>query len=122
MKKVKEAVFILIFGVVLFFSCPLLHGAVIHVTTTEDNIAGSLRAAITTANGNGKDDTIYLPAGTYLLKGSHSDDANAEGDLDIDTPHSITIIGDGRETTIIDGNLTDRVLHIIRGTVTISGV
>jgi hypothetical protein len=96
--------------------------AEINVTTTQDNVPGSLRAAISTANNNGESDTITLPAGTYILSGAAGDDSNLSGDLDIDTGHSITIKGAGRETTIIDGNKTDRVLHILRGTVSISGV
>jgi len=96
--------------------------AVIQVTTTQDNVPGSLRAAITTANNNGESDTISLPAGTYILSGAADDDSNLSGDLDVDTDHSITIKGAGRVTTIIDGNKTDRVLHILRGTVSISGV
>ena len=96
--------------------------AEIKVTTTQDNVPGSLRAAISTANNNGQSDTITLPAGTYILSGAAGDNNNLSGDLDIDTIHSITIKGAGRETTIIDGNKTDRVLHVLRGTVSISGV
>ncbi|MFC2141223.1 choice-of-anchor Q domain-containing protein, partial [Acidobacteriota bacterium] len=92
------------------------------VTTTQDNVPGSLRAAITTANNNNEDDTINLPAGTYILSGEPGEDLNISGDLDINTPHSITIIGEDAETTIIDGNETDRVLHILNGTVSISDV
>jgi hypothetical protein len=99
-----------------------VQAAVIHVTTTQDNVSGSLRAAITTANTNYENDTIYLPAGTYILSGNPNEDANAGGDLDIDNPNKITIIGDGYATTIIDGNQIDRVLHIIAGKVSITGV
>ncbi|NIM17582.1 MAG: hypothetical protein GTO45_36675 [Candidatus Aminicenantes bacterium] len=99
-----------------------VHSATFNVTTTQDNVPGSLRAAITAANINGEDDIIYLPAGTYILSGATDDDNNLTGDLDIDTGRRITIIGAGRETTIIDGNKTDRALHILDGTVSISGV
>ena len=99
-----------------------VQAAVIHVTTTQDNVPGSLRAAITTANTNNENDTIYLPAGTYTLAGKPDEDANAGGDLDIDNPHKITIIGEGHATTIIDGNQIDRVLHILDGKVSITGV
>ena len=82
----------------------------------------SLRAAITTANTNGEDDIIYLPAGTYILSGAADDNNNLSGDLDIDTANTIAIIGDTPGKTIIDGNGVDRVLHILNGTVSISGV
>jgi hypothetical protein len=100
----------------------VVHAATIDVTTTRDNVAGSLRAAITAANSNNEDDTINLPAGTYFLSGEANEDANASGDLDINTSHSITIIGEGEAATFIDGNQIDRVLHILKGTVSISGV
>ncbi|UCH93481.1 MAG: hypothetical protein JSV88_24860, partial [Candidatus Aminicenantes bacterium] len=100
----------------------IVHAAAIEVTTTVDNVAGSLRAAITTANTNNEDDTIYLPAGIYILGGKPGEDANAGGDLDINTSHSITISGGGPGLTIIDGIEADRVLHIINGTVSITGV
>lgn len=100
----------------------LLRGEVINVITTQDHIAGSLRYAINTANTNGEDDTIYLPAGTFTLTGTAGEDANAGGDLDIDTSHVITIIGSGYGSTMINGNTNYRLLHIIRGTASISGV
>jgi hypothetical protein len=61
-RKISSAVlvFFVVFGAVV-------QGAVIDVTTTLDNVPGSLRAAITTANSNNEDDTIYLPTGTYIL-------------------------------------------------------
>ena len=99
-----------------------VHTATIKVTTTQDNVPGSLRAAITTANNNGEDDTINLPAGTYFLSGEAGEDGNISGDLDIDTAHSIDIVGNGAQTTFIDGNQVDRVFHIHDGTVSISGV
>jgi hypothetical protein len=99
----------------------VVQAAEIKVTTTQDNVPGSLRAAISTANNNGESDTIILPAGTYILIGAANDNSNLSGDLDVDTGHSITVKGAGRETTIIDGDKTDRVFHILRGTVFISG-
>jgi hypothetical protein len=101
---------------------PLVQAAIINVSTTQDNVPGSLRAAITTANTNGEDDTILLPAGIYVLDGAPEDDENISGDLDINTINSITIIGKGAEFTIIDGNQVDRVIHINSGIVSISGV
>jgi hypothetical protein len=95
------------------------HGAVINVTTTDDNVAGSLRAAITTANTNGEADTIKLPPGTYVLTGTPGDDANLSGDLDINSGHTITIIGSSPGNTIIDAGGVDRVFHILNGTLSI---
>jgi hypothetical protein len=107
----------------LFISIGALgHAATIHVTTTEDKVAGSLREAITTANTNNENDTIYLPAGTYILTGEGKEENNYRGDLDISNDDRITIIGEGAATTIIDGNQDDRILHIHSGTVSISGV
>ena len=120
--------------------------ATIAVDSTNDAIAEdgrcSLREAITAANtdqpsgvltgecprGNGPD-TIKLPAGMYTLTktGSH-EDANASGDLDIES--DMTIEGAGAGLTAIDGNASvvgpsesDRVFDIF-GTshVTISNV
>jgi hypothetical protein len=99
-----------------------VHSATFNVTTTHDNVEGSLRAAITAANSNGENDIIYLPAGTYILSGSINDDDNICGDLDINTTHSITITGWGAVNSIIDGNQLDRVFHILNGKVSISGV
>ncbi len=109
----------LMLGVVVF-NGTVVQAAVIHVTTTEDNVPGSLRAAISRANTNNENNTIYLPAGTYFLSGAAGDDANASGDLDIDTSFNLTIIGAGKTNTDIDGNGIDRVLHILYGTVTIT--
>ncbi len=108
----RSIFFILLFLITAAALGTYVHGAVFNVTTTDDNVAGSLRAAITTATGNDEDDIIYLPAGTYVLSGA----------LDIDTPHGTTIIGDTPGTTIIDGGGHDRVFHIANGIVSISGV
>jgi len=105
---------------VLVFNGTVGQAAVIPVITTQDNVPGSLRAAITTANTNNENNTIYLPAGTYFLTGAAGDDANASGDLDININRKLTISGAGKTKTIIDGNLIDRVLHILNGTVSIT--
>jgi hypothetical protein len=111
----------LMMGVVVF-NGTVGQAAVIHVSTTQDNVPGSLRAAITTANTNNENNTIYLPAGTYFLSGTAGEDANASGDLDITTSHKLTISGAGKPKTFIDGKGIDRVLHILKGTVSITGV
>jgi hypothetical protein len=117
----RNIVYLFIILIAIGFAFPL-HGEGIYITTTEDYVEGSLRAAINTANGNSQDDTIYLPSGTYFLSGPADEDLNGGGDLDIDNPDNITIMGDGSVSTIIDGSGNDRVFHIINGTVVISGV
>jgi hypothetical protein len=100
----------------------MIYADTFYVTTSQDHVEGSLRATITMANNNKEDDTIYLPAGTYYLTGKAQEDINEGGDLDINNGNSITIDGDGAGMTIIDGSTIDRVLHVIQGTVYISGV
>lgn len=115
---------------------PVAHAAIITVNTTDDELNAdgdcSLREAIRAANldatvsgcaaGNG-DDTILLPAGTYVLTIMGIENDAASGDLDIRS--NLTITGAGAATTIIDGNsgvTGDRVFHLLSGDVTISGV
>jgi len=116
----KNSLLIILFFVTLTMVTQITKADVITVTTTQDNVAGSLRAAITTANTNNKDNTVILPAGVYFLSGASGDDANAGGDLDIDTGRKLTITGAGNTHTFIDGNDYDRVLHILNGTVTVT--
>lgn len=103
----------------------------------------TLRAAIQAANaisnstdaqGNVLPHTINLPAGTYYLDSTLNstlpktpstiginEDKAATGDLDI--RGNVTIVGADRDTTIIDGFASDRVLQIMGGaTVSISNV
>ncbi len=71
----------------------------------------SLRAAIMESNSLAGADLIMLPPGTYRLTLATTNENGAiNGDLDI--LDSVTIIGQSRETTIIDGNGVDRVFHI----------
>ena len=94
------------------------HAASITVNTPSDAPAVGdcgLRNAITAANtdaavggcatGSGDDD-ITVPADNYTL----SDPA---GSLDVSS--NLTITGDGRSTTTIDANETDRVLEVASG-------
>jgi CSLREA domain-containing protein len=98
---------------------------IVNTTADELNDDGdcSLREAVQAANtdnfvdactaGSG-DDTIELPAGTYMLAlGDAREDANASGDLDFMS--NVTLLGADTDTTIIDGNQLDRVLHIHAG-------
>lgn len=115
-------IFIVIFTVAGFFSPGNIYGEVFTVTTTQDGVAGSLRAAIDAACANTEDNLIHLPPGRYVLEGMAQEDANQSGDLDFNTSRGITIVGGGAGVTFIDGNQNDRVLHILSGTVTIYGV
>ena len=93
--------------------------------TAVNNHVCTLRAAIMEANhypGGGV--TINVPPGTYLLTipASGTDDEST-GDLNI--TQTVTIVGAGANSTIIDGNggvTNDRVFRIFGGTVIISGV
>ena len=102
-------------------------GAVITVTTTDDELNGdgdcALREAIQAANtntavdacvaGSGAD-TVLVPAGTYLLTiPGAGENGNLTGDLDI-LDH-LTLTGDGMSLTILDGDNLDRVLHMWLG-------
>ena len=106
-------------GIIFISLNAALNAAVITVSTTEDNAAGSLREAISTANANGEDNVIYLLAGTYYLQGDADEDDNLSGDLDIFNSGKLMIIGAGKSTTIIDGNQADRVLYIISGEISL---
>ncbi len=71
----------------------------------------TLRAAIMEANASSGADTINLPAGTYnLTLAGFGEDAAATGDLDL--LFDVTIIGDGADTTIIDGQSQDRLFDL----------
>ncbi|MAT99986.1 MAG: hypothetical protein CL608_22830 [Anaerolineaceae bacterium] len=96
-----------------------VHAADLNVNTFIDASDGScldatcsLRDAIATANPA---DTIYLPAGSYLL---------SSGLGEINIAKTITIIGQGGTVTdtIIDGNNAIRLFTISSGTVTFSNL
>src|SRR2546425_6300878 len=71
----------------------------------------TLRAAIQEANAHTGEDTIMVPAGTFLLTiPGRGEDAAATGDLDI--TDDVTITGAGADTTILDGNGLDRIFEI----------
>jgi CSLREA domain-containing protein len=95
---------------------------VVNTPTDELNSNGncSLREALRAANldaavdacpaGSGID-TIILPMGTYTMTVAGSNENEGlTGDLDINS--SLSILGSGRQDTIIDGNNLDRVFHI----------
>lgn len=77
----------------------------------------SLRAAIQEANASPDEDTIEVPAGTYLLSVADADDSSP--DLDIANP--VTIHGAGPLATIVDGQGANGVFEV-RASATISGM
>jgi CSLREA domain-containing protein len=106
---------------VLIFAVPA-SAADIYVNSTDDEHNGNcifectLRDAILVSNANGEYDRIYVPAGHYILTipnaGSHSGET---GDLLIDSPEWVEIIGEGPGLTVVDGNGIDRVFRIDPG-------
>jgi hypothetical protein len=83
----------------------------------------TLRAAIMQANHEGGlASVINLPAGTYFItRPILGADGEDEGDLNIAANETVTIVGAGAATTIIDGNAIDTVLNV-SGTLYLSGV
>jgi hypothetical protein len=83
-----------------------------------DGAAGSLRAAVIAANGNGQDNTIQLQSGLYQLSlgnaGTKQENAAATGDLDVTSAgHTLTIQGVNPSATFIDANFVDRVFQVL---------
>jgi CSLREA domain-containing protein len=90
----------------------------------------SLREAIEAANldqavdaclpGTGHD-RVILPAGIYVLSLHGSEeDGNQAGDLDI--LDDLTLVGNGPEVTVIDGDGADRVVDNLGATLSIDGL
>jgi CSLREA domain-containing protein len=95
--------------------------------------ACTLRAAIQQANALAGDDVIQVPAGTYAIAiAPQNENLANSGDFDVTAP--VTIIGAGKEATILDGGVPnssapemrgrDRVLevHAAAGNVTLAGL
>ena len=78
-------------------------------------MSGSLRAAISSANGQQGGTTIQLGTGTFELDLAGAlEDANASGDLDIS--NNITLNGAGPDATIIDAqSIGERAFDVIGG-------
>ena len=128
--------FVVLMGLSLFGPARVASANTITVNTPADeNGAGAgcaLREAITAANTNAAfggcpagsgPDTIILPAGTYTLTRSGTDNTNINGDLDIASP--LTLSGAGAASTVIKANsspMTDRVIEVVSGVVVISDV
>jgi hypothetical protein len=82
----------------------------------------SLRSAIMAADAHRGNNTINLSSGKFILTiPGAGEDNDATGDLDIKN-NNLTIKGKGAANTIIDGNNLDRVIEILSGKVTITGV
>lgn len=115
--------------IILCVAAHPVRSATITVNTISDVVAidghCSLREAITAVNrqaasgnmtgecaaGDGNDDTIVVPAGTYTLSIAGADeDNNTSGDLDIRA--SVAIEGAGMGITIVDAAQIDRVIDI----------
>ncbi|HET7486428.1 MAG TPA: Ig-like domain repeat protein [Acidimicrobiales bacterium] len=81
------------------------------VTKTADTNDGvcdsdcSLREAVRAANAAAGADTISIPAGTYTLTLTGSDDTGNLGDLDVTGP--VTITGAGEGSTVIQAGTTN---------------
>lgn len=65
----------------------------------------SLREAVCLARNSG-DGVVTVPAGVYTLTGAAIPVDGAGG------PARVTIVGAGRDATIVDGNRADRVFHL----------
>ncbi len=127
MKHVLRGLMVSAAGLVVLWS-GTAEAATFTVTKTADTADGtcdadcSLREAIIAANANAEADTVTVPAGIYSLTIWGADeDAALRGDLDITT--EVAIVGGGREVTAIEGDCTDRVLHVVSpgGVLTLSG-
>ncbi len=105
---------------------PSAQAALFTVTTTADGAdvnpgdgrcatatgACTLRAAVQEANVTPALDVISIPPGTYALTlVGRGENLAATGDLDITQP--LTLTAAGAATTVIDGNGSDRILHVI---------
>ena len=117
---------------------PGAYGATITVGTTADAITDdgscSLREAIIAANTNASVDNcpagsailvdvIILPPGVYTLTIAGTNENQAmTGDLDLTDSAGIAIIGDGSDTTIIDGAQIDRVLESRDGSLSLTNL
>lgn len=115
----------LIAALVLLSATPttIAGGTTLTVTKTDDTFDGvcdddcSLRDAVFVANSSGDENTINLGAGTYAIISA----AVGFGDFGIDSP--VIIVGQGPETTIVDGGSFDTVFTVTSGgSLTLEGV
>ena len=72
--------------------------------------AAELRTALTNAAGNGENDTINIAAGTYSVGVSTFSYTPSLGPPEEN--FSLTIVGAGTGSTILDGGNTEQIMHI----------
>ncbi|MBC7821505.1 MAG: CSLREA domain-containing protein, partial [Planctomycetaceae bacterium] len=93
------------------------------VTTTNDELDGvfdandlSLREALVAANSDSVFSVVVLPAGTFTLSLTGSEEnLAAVGDLDI--TQSVAIVGAGANLTIVNGGGIGRVFDVLAGVI-----
>ncbi|MCC6178304.1 MAG: right-handed parallel beta-helix repeat-containing protein [Chloroflexi bacterium] len=73
----------------------------------------TVRAAVMEANANAGSHTIVVPVGTFTLTRPGFDSTSVAGDLDV--WGAVTLVGQGRGLTILDGNNLDRVVDVLPG-------
>jgi CSLREA domain-containing protein len=110
-----------VLAAVLVMASVVAGAATLTVTkTTDDPVDGcdadcSLREAVIAANATVEHDTIVVPAGTYgLTLFGAGEDGALTGDLDFN--ENATVVGDPLGGTVIDGMLSDRLVHLRAGT------
>ena len=124
--KIFNAITLIVFLFLVAITPAPVNAATIIVTATADTVATdtfcTLREAINNLNagadttggdciaGDGINDTINVPAGTYTITGAAGDDANLSGDFDI--AKAVTITGAGQTLTFIDGGAIDQVFDV----------
>lgn len=120
---------------VLVFEAGPASATMINVTATVDDttvngnctlrealIAANTNAAVDACPAGSSVDVIDVPGGTYVLTLTGAgDDTAATGDLDI-TSGTTTINGAGVGATVIDGNLTDRVIDVDPASVGVTAI
>lgn len=128
----RDGIFVVDLGAVEFVN----ESVTFTVSTTEDTFDAvtaddsaldrsgniSLRSAIQETNSTTGEATIALPAGTYTLTRTGTDeDLSSTGDLDIND--HLTIRGAGADVTFIDGGAIDRIFDVAPSiTLVLSGV
>jgi CSLREA domain-containing protein len=114
---------------VAFPLCTSLQAQDFRVNLFDDQYDGvcdahcSLRDAVSASNALGGSNRILLPAGTYTLalppeygeEGEvYDEDQNLNGDLDV-LAGSVILVGAGRDSSIINGALVDRLFEVEAG-------
>jgi predicted outer membrane repeat protein len=103
-------------------------GKTITVTNNNDSGPGSLRAAVTEANGNGEPDTIVFDGGFFstprtITLTSGELQVTRDGSPGFETGRLLTIRGPGANLLTISGNNSSRVFYVSNfGNVALSGV